>query len=101
MSNLNITSVVTRGSGFVEAETDGEVVALNIDKGTCYGLNKIGSRIWALIAEPKRVGDICATLMEEYDVDSATCERQVLDLLEELRGEGMIESQEEPARSKQ
>ena len=97
MAALNITSVVTRAGGFVEAEADGEVVALNIDKGTCYGLNKIGSRIWVLIAEPKRIGDVCATLTTEYDVDPATCERQVLDLLEELRGEGMVESRDEPA----
>lgn len=97
MTALNTTSTVTRSDGFVQAEVDGEVVALNIDKGICYGLNKVGSRVWALIAEPRRIGDICATLVSEYEVDSATCEQQVIDLLEGLRAEGMIELRDEPA----
>ena len=97
MTALNTTSTVTRSSGFVQAEVDGEIVALHIDKGICYGLNKVGSRVWALIAEPQRIGDICATLVSEYEVDSATCEQQVIDLLEGLRAEGMIELREEPA----
>jgi hypothetical protein len=94
-----MVSIVTRSQGIVEAEADGEVVALNIDKGTCYGLNKVGSRIWSLIGEPKRIGDVCTTLISEYEVDGATCERQVLELLDELRAEGMIVLHEEPGES--
>ncbi|MBI1329292.1 MAG: lasso peptide biosynthesis PqqD family chaperone [Alphaproteobacteria bacterium] len=89
--NLNTDTVIVRSDGLIEAEVDGEVVALSIDQGTCYGLNKVGSRIWALIATPMKVGDLCNQLVAEYDVDMATCERQVLDLLEELRAEKMIE----------
>ena len=96
MASLNVSNTVKRCSGFVEAEVDGEILALNIDKGTCYGLDKVGSRVWALIAEPKRVSDVCKTLVSEYDVDDATCERQILDLLEDLRAEGMIELHAEP-----
>lgn len=89
--NLNTDTVIVRSDGLIEAEVDGEVVALSIDQGTCYGLNKVGSRIWTLIATPMKVGDLCTQLVAEYDVDMATCERQVLDLLEELRAEKMIE----------
>jgi hypothetical protein len=98
MTTLSVGSTVTRGTNFVEAESDGEVVALNIDTGACYGLNKIGSRIWMLIAEPKRVGDVCTTLTSQYDVDPATCERQVVDLLNELLAEGLIELRDHHVR---
>jgi hypothetical protein len=84
------SDVVVRGDGLIEAEVDGEVVALHIDKGTCYGLNKVGSRVWQLVAAPTPIRDICATLVSEYQVDPTTCERQVLDLLEELRAEGLV-----------
>ena len=47
---LSLETVVTRIGGVLEAEVDGEVVALDIEKGTCYGLNKVGSRVWRLIA---------------------------------------------------
>jgi hypothetical protein len=92
--HLSSTSIVQRSDGFVHAEVDNEVVALSIDRGTCYGLNPVGSRIWKIIENPVAIDDICSRLMAEYDVDAATCERQVLDLLEELRSEGLIKSLE-------
>jgi len=101
MTILTLESVVGRGGGFVEAEADGEVVALNIDNGTCYGLNRVGSRVWSLIAEPARVGGVCETLIAEYKVDRATCEQQVLELLEDLHDEGMVVLREEQANPAQ
>jgi hypothetical protein len=87
---LSTATVVVRSDGFLEAEIDKEIVALSIEHGTCYGLNQVGSRIWNLLAKPVRIGDLCATLLAEYRVDPDICERQVLDLLEELRAESMI-----------
>lgn len=89
---LSAASIVMRRGGVVAVEVDGEIVALNADMRTCYGLNRVGSRVWKLIAEPSRVGDVCASLVREYDVDQATCERQVLELLQELHGEELIEA---------
>ncbi|MBI3676004.1 MAG: PqqD family protein [Proteobacteria bacterium] len=91
LSPLSSDFRVVRGKGLIEAEVDGELVALHIDKGVCYGLNKVGSRVWQLIETPAKIGDVCAALTSEFDVDAATCEREVLDLLEELRAEGLIE----------
>lgn len=87
---ISSSSIVARGDGFVQAEIDNEIVALNIETGTCYGLNRVGSRIWELIESPSLVADVCKKLMAEYDVEPTTCERQVLDLLEELRAEGLV-----------
>ncbi len=91
---LSPASVVVRNNGLLEAEVENEIVALNVENGTCYGLNPVGSRIWKLLAVPIRVNDICAQLLAEYRVETRTCERQVLDLLEELRAEGLISHEE-------
>jgi len=90
LSNLSMTSTIVRDAGVVEAEIDNEVVAINIETGNCYGLNPVGSRIWNLIAAPVRIGDVCAALISEYQVQPGTCEQQVLSLLEELRAEGLV-----------
>ena len=90
ITNLSPDTVVVRNDGLIEAEVGDEIVALNVDKGFCYGLNSVGSRIWKLIAAPIRIGDICARLVAEYKVEPSTCERQILELLEELRAEGLI-----------
>jgi hypothetical protein len=89
------TIVVGCKDGLVEAEVDDEILALNIDQGTCFGMNRVGSRIWNLLANPIRISDLCAALLAQYRVDPDTCERQVIDLLEELRAEGLIATAEE------
>ncbi len=95
MRSLSSASVVARSSDFITADIDDEVVALSIEHGTCYGLNRVGSRVWNLLERPARVGDLCRTLVTEYAVAPDICELQVLDLLEELRAEGMITALEE------
>jgi hypothetical protein len=82
--------MVVRRVGVIDAEINQEIVALNIENNTCYGLNSVGSRIWRLLAAPIPVGDICATLLTEYNVEPGDCERQVVDLLEEMHDEGLI-----------
>jgi hypothetical protein len=95
LSTLSSSTVVARSDGFIEAEIDNEVVALSIEQGTCYGLNRVGSRIWNLLATPIRISDLCQKLLAEYEVDPNVCERQVIDLLEELRAEGLIGTPQE------
>jgi hypothetical protein len=92
---LTSASLVVRNDNLIDAEIDNEVVALKIESGACYGLNRVGSRIWALMAAPRRVSDICATLQKEYEIESRACERQVLDLLEELLAEDLITTPKE------
>jgi Coenzyme PQQ synthesis protein D (PqqD) len=88
-------TVASCRDGFIESAIDDEVVALSIERGTCYGMNRVGSHIWNLLAKPTRISDLCATLVAAYKVDPDICESQVLDLLEELRAEGLIVALEE------
>jgi hypothetical protein len=90
IASLSPANTVVHSEGVLVAEIENEIVALSIEKGTCYGLNPVGSRIWKLLEDPIRIDDVCAKLLSEYNVEPAVCERQVLDLLEELRAEGLI-----------
>ena len=87
---LPTTKVVACRDDFIEANVDGEVIALGVEQGICYGMNQVCSRIWNMIAKPIQIRDLCATLVSMYQVDADVCERQVVDLLEELRAEGLI-----------
>ena len=86
------TTVVACRDGLIESEVDDEIVVLGIEQSVCYGLNRLGSRIWNLMREPIQICDLCRVLLNTYRVDPDVCERQVLDLLEELRVEGLIET---------
>ncbi len=87
---LSLATLLVRNPGLVEAEIDHEIVTLNIETGNCYGLNSVGSRIWSLLSAPIRGADVCTRLIEEFQVEPDICEREVLELLERLRAEGLI-----------
>jgi hypothetical protein len=89
------TTVVACREGFVETEIDNEILALSIEQGTCYGMNRVCSHIWNLIATPIRICDLCAALLAAYRVDPELCKEQVLGVLEELRAEGLITTLDE------
>lgn len=87
--------MVSRGDGLVEAEVDGELVALHVDKGTCYGFNNTATAIWKLIERPRRLDEICDALAGEFEVDREECERDVLALLRDLESDGLVELKSE------
>jgi hypothetical protein len=83
--------LIARRAGLIEAEVDGELVALHVDNGTCYGFNGTATRIWAMIEAPKRLSELRDALVSEFDVEPDVCEAQLLDLLKDLEGDGLVE----------
>jgi hypothetical protein len=83
-------TLVRRSATLLEAEVDGELVALEVDTGTCYGFNEPAARIWALIEEPKTLGAIQEALLDQFDIDAATCEADVLALVDQLEADGLV-----------
>jgi hypothetical protein len=84
-------SIVGAGRNQISADRAGEAVILNLGTGMYYELAGVGARIWELIREPTQVADVRDTILQEYDVKLERCERDLLDLLEQLADTGLIE----------
>ncbi|SOB88135.1 Coenzyme PQQ synthesis protein D (PqqD) [Sphingomonas guangdongensis] len=82
--------LVTRGDGLLEAEVDGELMGLHIERGQAYGFNPTATRIWGLIAAPQTVTQLCETLSAEYEIEPDEVRGDVLALLRDLEGEGLV-----------
>ena len=78
------SSVVKRANDVLAANVDDELVMMRLESNGYFGLDAIGRRIWELLDEPRTVGEICSTLLDEYDVQPAACEADVLRFLNEL-----------------
>ncbi|MEA3051684.1 MAG: hypothetical protein QOG72_587 [Sphingomonadales bacterium] len=83
--------IVSRRADLIETEVDGELVALHVDQGTCYGFNGTATRVWALIEQPRRFSELRDELLSEFDVEPEVCGRQLAELLKELEVDGLVE----------
>jgi len=68
-----------------------EAAILNLKSGVYFGLNTVGANIWKLIQEPRTIKEIRDVLVDEYDVEPKCCEKDILELLQELSTHGLIE----------
>ena len=89
--SLSLHSVVVATSEQVSCPLGEESAILNLKNSVYYGMNPVGARVWNLVQQPKRVSQLRDMLVEEYEVDAVRCERDLLDLLEQMRVEGLIE----------
>ena len=75
----------------VSCDLDGEAAILNLTTGVYYGLDKLGARIWRSIQQPVSVSAVCDLVVNEYEVDAATAESDLLAFLTEMMKEGLVE----------
>lgn len=87
---ISMDTTISQTKDIVASDIDGEVVMMSIGNGTYYGIDSIGSRIWELIETPCKVSDLIEKLLEEFEVDRPTCEKDVLKFLEELQKNNTI-----------
>lgn len=90
LPELTLSSAIVPSPNQLSADVGEEVVILGIDAGEYYSVSNVGARVWQLIQEQRTVESIVSTIVAEYDVDRAPCERDVLALLGELEDEGLV-----------
>jgi len=71
-------------------ELDGETVLLNLDSGVYFGLDAVGTRVWALLLEHGAAEPVCEQMEREYDVTREQLEHDVQRLMTELQQKGLI-----------
>ena len=70
--------------GVLFRELEGESVILSLEGETYYGLDAVGTRMWAVLCESATVQRAYEKLCSEYDVDPAQLRRDLEELLGEL-----------------
>jgi hypothetical protein len=76
----------------IATECGGEVVALSIERGRCYGMNRVGSRIWRQLGAPLRVSDVVTRTQADFrKIDPAASGQEIIDFLQHLADEDLIE----------
>jgi hypothetical protein len=84
------STIIQRAKDILFNRIDDELLSIDAQAGYCYSLSESASRAWELISSPARVETVCLRLIEEYDVDKAVCERDIIDLFESMNEAGLI-----------
>jgi hypothetical protein len=77
-------TILVRDGEPLPATIEGDAVVLSVRAGSYFGFNGVGTEIWNLLAESRRVGDIVDQLSRSFDVDADTMTRDVTAFLNSL-----------------
>jgi hypothetical protein len=87
---MTLTDRVVPKSDVIFRALGAEAVVLNLDSGTYFGLNSVGTRIWLLL-EQHDLASTCEQLEAEYDAPRERIQSDVLALVDSLEGKGLVE----------
>jgi hypothetical protein len=89
---IELSTVLKQSTGQVSCNLNDEVAILNLDKAVYFGLEGVGSQIWQALEQPRSVEAICKLIVDDFDVDPAQCEADILKFLHNLQQAGLIEA---------
>src|SRR3990172_11961862 len=75
-------------------QLEGEAVLLNMQTGTFFGLNPVGTRIWELLSQHGDLETVTAKFCEEYDVTEDQFLSHLSEFIDKLRRKGLVEASE-------
>jgi hypothetical protein len=88
MTTLNATIHIPEDVMF--RDLGGEAVILNLTTGKYYGLDDVGTRMWALLAEHGRIELVFQSLLKEYDVDGDRLQQDLFALVDRLAADDLL-----------
>lgn len=81
-ATLENTFILSKDALF--RDLNGEAVILDVDSGTYFGLNAVGTRMWQLIEQHGRLAAVFDELCREYEVAPDKLETDLLELVSRL-----------------
>src|SRR5262249_21254157 len=90
---ISFTQRASVPSDVLMQELQGEAVLLNVNSGRYFGLDEVGTRMWAAVTNADSIETAYKCLLAEYDVESDRLRVDLHNLLEKLVEHGLVEIQ--------
>jgi hypothetical protein len=90
LTPVSLNSVARPNPDMLSSELEGEAVILNLSSGAYFGLNVVGARIWELLTAGHSLLAIRAALLDEFDVEAARCEADLLEVVGRMAADGLV-----------
>ena len=87
---LTRTGRVSIPDGVMVRELEGESVLLNLDSESYFGLDDIGTRMWAVLTESASIDVAYQKLLAEYEVEPELLRADLYGFIDKLSDSGLI-----------
>ena len=87
---IELAQVLTRSERVAAQNAQGEQVLLALDTGLYYTLNDVGSTVWSLCNGSATLASVVDAVCAEFDAPPQVVERDVIELVTDLVGEGLL-----------
>ncbi|KHD11069.1 hypothetical protein PN36_03420 [Candidatus Thiomargarita nelsonii] len=87
---IELTTKIVQTPEILAASVDDETMAMDLESNNYYGMGRVGSHIWELLEQPLTIVELCSTLQKKFEVDSETCQRDVLPFVQQLVDEKLV-----------
>lgn len=77
--------------GVMVRELEGESVLLNLDSESYFGLDDIGTRMWAVLTDAESIETAYETLLAEYEVEPEHLRTDLCGFIDKLSEAGLID----------
>ncbi len=81
---MNTSKKFQRSEQFITSDLGEAIILSDIQSDMFYGTNSVGSAIWTLLTEPLSINELTTELMSQFEIDEATCLKEVAEFIEEL-----------------
>jgi hypothetical protein len=88
---LSLKSIVKHSKDIFWQDVIEDVVILSMENAQYFGAETTGAVIWRLLQAPTRIDSICDNLVDQFEIDRASCEAEVLEFVEQLKAAKLIE----------
>ncbi len=90
LNAVSPTQMFQRNPNIVASEIDNEMVMMDENFESYFGLQAIGTEVWNLLERPNSIEKIANNLMQKYDVPLPQCIDDLTSLFSDFIENGMI-----------
>jgi len=89
-SRLGVDDTIVSSHEALWCDLHGEAMILNLTSGVYFGLEGIGSDLWAFIQTPHTLTEIIDHLCSRFDVRREVCQETIVNFLSQLAQHNLI-----------
>lgn len=94
MSRVNNSGLTyERAMEVIEAGIGSDLVAMDVERGDCFGFNAVAASVWRALEMPRTFAELRDALLDEYDVTAEQCTAELEDLLDDLVAKGLVHAE--------